>query len=159
MYRAYIQNFFIAFRTTIFFFRELDLLCSCGQGRNEVGRHPGQEASLAPPCSNLRSFGRKFTVLKKILVTLLGLFGAPRWHFPPPAVIRRPHGYWSCAWELCPLASRRYAPACSDQWRNKRFEAAGQTLRKVCNNEFPKTHIRYIYMGLNLRLFAPHIYM
>ena len=26
-------------------------------GRNEVRWHPGQEASLAPPRSNLRSFG------------------------------------------------------------------------------------------------------
>jgi len=28
-------------------------------------------------CSNLSSFGSKFIVLKKVLVTLLGLFGAP----------------------------------------------------------------------------------
>ena len=47
------------------------------QGRNEVRWRPGQEASLAPPCSNLRSFGTKCTVLKEVLVTLLGLFGAP----------------------------------------------------------------------------------
>ena len=40
---------------------------------------PG-DISLAPPCSNLRSFGSKCTVLKKVLVTLLWLF--------PPAVIR-----------------------------------------------------------------------
>jgi len=46
------------------------------QGRNEVRWRPGQEASLAPPCSNLRSFGSKCTMLKKVLVTLLGLFGA-----------------------------------------------------------------------------------
>ena len=45
---------------------------------------PEQEASLAPPCSNLRPFRSKFTVLKKVLVTLLGLFGAHRSHFPPP---------------------------------------------------------------------------
>jgi len=48
------------------------------QGRNEVRWRPGQEASLAPPCSKLRSFGSKFTVLQKVLVTLLGLFGARR---------------------------------------------------------------------------------
>ena len=29
------------------------------QGRNEVRWRPGQETSLAPPCSNLRSFGSK----------------------------------------------------------------------------------------------------
>jgi len=34
---------------------------------------PGQEASLASPCSNLMSFGSQCSVLKKVLVTL-GLF-------------------------------------------------------------------------------------
>jgi len=47
------------------------------QGLNEVRWRLGQEASLAPPFSNLRSFGSKCTVLKQVLVTLLGLFGAP----------------------------------------------------------------------------------
>jgi len=42
-------------------------------GRNEVRWRPGQEASLAPQCSKLSSFGSKFTVLKKVLVTLMGL--------------------------------------------------------------------------------------
>jgi len=60
------------------------------QGRNEVRRCPGQEASLAPPSLNLRSFGRKFTALKKVLVKFLGLFCAPSTHLGPPAVIRRP---------------------------------------------------------------------
>jgi len=46
------------------------------QRRNEVRWRPGQEASLAPPCSNLKSFGSKYTVLKKVLVTLMGLLGA-----------------------------------------------------------------------------------
>jgi len=48
------------------------------QGRNEVRWRPGQEAGSVPPCSNLRSFGSKCTVLKKVVVTLLGLFGATR---------------------------------------------------------------------------------
>ena len=48
------------------------------QGHNEVRWRPGQETSLAPPFSNLRPFGSKCTVLKKVLVTLLGLFSAPR---------------------------------------------------------------------------------
>ena len=52
------------------------------QGCNEVRCLLSQEASLAPTCLNLRSSGSKCTVLKKVLVTLLGLFGAP-------AVIRR----------------------------------------------------------------------
>jgi len=47
------------------------------QGRNNVRRRPGQEASLVPLCSNLRSFGNKWTILKKVLVTLLGHFGIP----------------------------------------------------------------------------------
>jgi len=48
------------------------------QGRNEFRWRPGQEASLAPPCSNLRSFGSKCTVLKKVLMSLLVLFGLPQ---------------------------------------------------------------------------------
>jgi len=47
------------------------------QGRNKVRLRSGQEASLVPSCSNLRSLVSKCTVLKKVLVTLLGLFGAP----------------------------------------------------------------------------------
>jgi len=38
------------------------------QRHNEVRWRPGQEASLAPPCSNLRFFGSKHTALKKVLV-------------------------------------------------------------------------------------------
>ena len=38
-------------------------------GRSEVRWRPEQEASLVPPCSNLRSFESKCTVLKKVLVT------------------------------------------------------------------------------------------
>ena len=56
------------------------------QERNEVRWRPGQEASLAPSFPNLRSFGSKCTVLKEILVTLLGLFG-------PPTVIQRPGNF------------------------------------------------------------------
>jgi len=40
------------------------------QGRNQVRWRTGQEASLAPPCSNLRSFGSKCTALKKVFTTL-----------------------------------------------------------------------------------------
>jgi len=36
------------------------------QRRIGIRWRPGQEASLAPPCSNLRSFGSKYTVLKKV---------------------------------------------------------------------------------------------
>jgi len=61
------------------------------QGRNEVRWRPGQETSLAPPCSNLRSFGSNCTVLKKVFVAFLGVFGAP-------TVIR-------CPGNCAPLAS------------------------------------------------------
>ena len=49
------------------------------QEPNEVRWRLGKETSLAPPCSNLRSFGSKCrpTVLKKVVMTLLWLF-APR---------------------------------------------------------------------------------
>ena len=46
-------------------------------GRTEVRFRPGQVTIWAHPCSNLRSFGSKCTVLKKKPATLLGLFGAP----------------------------------------------------------------------------------
>jgi len=73
------------------------------QGRNEVTWHPEQEAGLVPPCSNLRSFGSKCTVLKEVLVILLGLSGAHRSHSAHPAVIWRSHGD-SAPGELCPPA-------------------------------------------------------
>jgi len=60
------------------------------QRRNGVWWRPEQETSLAPLCSNLRSFGRKCTVLKNVLVTLLGLFGGSRSDLTPG--------------ELCPLS-------------------------------------------------------
>jgi len=72
------------------------------QGRNEVRWRPGK--TQVWPCLNLRSFGSKCTVLKKVLVILLGLFGAPRSHSAPRTVIRRPG---NCA----PLHPFRYAPA------------------------------------------------
>ena len=54
------------------------------QGRNEIRWRPGQEASVAPPCSNPRSSGSKCTVLKNVFVTLLGLYGAPHSDWAPP---------------------------------------------------------------------------
>ena len=58
------------------------------QGRNEVRWNSGQEASLAPHCSNLSSFGSKCTVLKKVPMTMFGLFGDPQ-SFGAPAVLWR----------------------------------------------------------------------
>jgi len=54
-----------------------------GYHHNEVRWRPGQETSVARPCLNLSSFGSKFTLWKKVLLTFLGLYGVP-------AVIRRP---------------------------------------------------------------------
>jgi len=59
------------------------------QGRNEVRWRPGQDASLAPPFSNLRSSGNQCTVLKNVRVTLLG-FLAPSQSFGAPTVFQRP---------------------------------------------------------------------
>jgi len=42
------------------------------QGHNEARWRAGQEESMAPFCSNLRSFRSRCTVLKKVLVTLFG---------------------------------------------------------------------------------------
>jgi len=55
----------------------------------------GQETSLAPPFSNLSFFGSKSTAVKKVLATLLGLFGNPQWFgargivplLPPPRYV------------------------------------------------------------------------
>jgi len=68
----------------------------------KLDRALGKEASFAPPCSNLRSLGRKFTVLKKVLVKLLRLFGAPNRHLVSATVIRHPHND-PASGELCPL--------------------------------------------------------
>ena len=68
-----------------FFVLYLELFCYLLQ---HWSWRPGQEATLAPPCSNLRSFGSKCVALKKAHVILLG-FSAP------PVVIRRPRSYAS----------------------------------------------------------------
>jgi len=38
---------------------------------------PGARSKFGAPCWDLSSFGSKFTLLKKVLVILLGLSGAP----------------------------------------------------------------------------------
>ena len=58
------------------------------RGNKQIRRPHGR--SLAPLWSNPSSFEGKFTVLKKVLVTLLGLFGAFSNNSAPPAIIRRP---------------------------------------------------------------------
>ena len=59
-----------------------------------------RKAGLSSPYLNLRSFGSKCTVLNKVLVTLLGIFGAPAviWHLgncaplSPPTLHPCPQG-------------------------------------------------------------------
>jgi len=95
-------------QTQIALYSETIFHTIAAQGRTEVRWRPWPETSLAPPCSNLRSFGSKFTVLKNVHLTLLGLFGASHSHLAPPAVIRRPG---NCA----PLAPPRYAPVAAQE--------------------------------------------
>jgi len=65
------------------------------------GSRGKKQVRCPPPCSNLSSFWSKFTVLKKVLVTLFGLFGTPRGDSVPKAVIRRTYSD-SAPGELCP---------------------------------------------------------
>jgi len=65
---------------------------------------PGERGKFGGPSSKLRYFGSNCIVLKKVLVTMLGLFGAP-------AVIRHSHNDLAPG-ELCPPG---YAPAWSDK--------------------------------------------
>ena len=56
----------------------INFIATCAvQGHSEVRWRPGQEASLVLPCWKLRSFRSICSTLKKVLVTLLGLLGAP----------------------------------------------------------------------------------
>ena len=65
------------------------------QGRTEIRWRPGKEKSLAPPCSNLRSFGSKCTILKKKLRHF--------WNFSAPPSESAPG-------VLCPPCPPRYTP-------------------------------------------------
>jgi len=76
------------------------------QGRNEVRWRPGQGSCLASPCSNLRSFGSKFTVLKKVFVTLFATFWRPRSDL--------------ALGDLCPPCSPSYTPL--HRWQRLRNE-------------------------------------
>jgi len=53
-------------------------------GRIGVRWRSGEEASLAPPCSNLRSFESKCIVLKKVLVTRPVTRGESPWNIFRP---------------------------------------------------------------------------
>ena len=84
-----------------------DILTSLStrQGRSEVRRPPGQEASLAPTCSNLRSFGTECTGIEESACDIIGTFRCPHSHLAPFTVIRRPHSD-SAPGELYHLAPR-----------------------------------------------------
>jgi len=61
------------------------------QGRNEVRWRPGQDASLAPPCLNLRSFIRKqIYCIEESACDIVWTFRRPPQSFGVPIVIRRP---------------------------------------------------------------------
>ena len=53
--------------------------CDTGAYRSELAPGVRNKFGNGAPCSNLRPFGSKCTVLKKKLATLLGLFGGPQW--------------------------------------------------------------------------------
>jgi len=107
---------------------ETFLLCeiTTSQGRNKVRWRPGQKTNSAPPWSNRRPHGRslappwsilssfegKFTVLKKVLVTLLGLLGASSSNSAPLQWSSAPIVNWPPG-DCVPLAPPRYAPATS----------------------------------------------
>jgi len=79
----------------------------CGrpwQGRIEVRWRPGKEVSLAPLYMfEPEVFRKQCSVLKKVLVYIVGTF------FRPPQSFRALRSD-SAPGELCPLSPRRYAP-------------------------------------------------
>ena len=79
------------------------------QGCNEVGCCLGQETSLAPPCSNLRLFGSKCTVSKKVLMALLLLFGLPQWFGAWGIVPPCPHSLrpWWCSIKIVKFSENK----------------------------------------------------
>ena len=103
------------------------------QGRTEVRWCPGQETSLALPCSNLRSFGSKFTVLKKKLVTLPGLCRCP----PSDSVLGavppslRP---WCCSLRQSTQLWNLQNPECRATYLNRKISA---TLVRPCVQNVP----------------------
>jgi len=105
-------------------------------GRNKIIWCPEEEASLALPCLKLRTFGSKFTVLKNVHVTLLGLFGASCSHLAPPAVIRWPHSPHSdsAPGELCPPLTPLVTPlTTTNMTRCFGTKMTGSIAYKQCN--------------------------
>jgi len=127
---------------------------SCkGQRRNKVRWRPGQEASLALSCSNLRSFGSKFTTLKNVHVAFLGLFGATGSHLAPPQWFGVPivFGARRIMTALPPPSLRpRYGASLS--WKRAKRKRWGQQVLFGTNfwNLAPKGPTWHPYFG------APH---
>jgi len=75
------------------------------QGCTRVRWRQGQETSLAPPCSNLRPFGIKCIVLKKVICDNAGTFRRPPvirhlGHFAPFPPLGTSLSV-SCLWHCC----------------------------------------------------------
>jgi len=79
------------------------------QGCNEVRWRPEQEASLAPPCSSLRSFGSIMYCFEKRTGDIFGTSRRPPQWFGVSRSDSAPHNN-SAPGELCPPWPPRYAP-------------------------------------------------
>jgi len=79
------------------------------QGRNEDGWRPGQEASLVPHVWRNWGLSEANLLLKKVPVTLLGLFGAPR-SDSTPGELRPPYPpHYACGANASMVSLNFYA--------------------------------------------------
>ena len=137
------------------------------QVRNEVRRCSEQETSFVLSCSKLRSYGSKFTVLKKVLVTFLELLGFPAVNGRPGnCVTLRPSvklWVWYC-WETIRLYQRwetsdhafhgnaiatyhaeRAFPSCVEASRWRRFsKSLWRDVNQLCSSAKPQP-FKYVW--------------
>jgi len=103
--------------------------------RSEIRWRPGQETKFRAPCLNLSSSGSKSTALKKVLATLLKLFGSPKWFgarcIVPPFPPRYAPG-WTLDNAPLPLVIKPKVVKEALQWR---FERRAQVLTYVNQTE------------------------
>ena len=99
-----------------FFYKGLGLLCwksqqqlHCLQGRNEVRWRPGQEASLAPPCSILWSFWKQMYCIEESTCDIVATFRRPPQSFVAPRS-------YSASGELCPSCTPLVTPLIVSNW-------------------------------------------
>jgi len=102
------------------------------QERNAVRWRLELETKLAPPCSNLRSFGSKCAV-KVSTCDIVVTFRRPPQSFGAPMVIRRPG---NCA----PPSPPRYAPGSNPSCNGNRRDKVA--LRTTCNRNIKFKIIR-----------------